>query len=240
MKITKEDLYESLVAFAKEFGRYPSKLECKEREELYGSTTYLRGLGPLNELTILQDVYSLNPNKCSYCNNSLSYEKRNNKFCNRVCSGRGCNRQRVLKTSIARAQKRNNQDVTTTSCLNCGENTKSIAATYCSPSCQSSYKLNDKISDWLVTGRMYCNKVISGFLKEIHGNACAVCGITEWNGKPITFEVEHKDGDSDDSSPSNVCLICPNCHSQTPTYKGRNRGNGRHARRTRYHQGKSY
>ena len=38
----------------------------------------------------------------------------------------------------------------------------------------------------------------------------------------------------------NLCLLCPNCHSQTLTYKGKNRGNGRYARRKRYKEGKSY
>jgi hypothetical protein len=38
----------------------------------------------------------------------------------------------------------------------------------------------------------------------------------------------------------NLCLLCPNCHSQTSTYKARNRGNGRHFRMQRFREGKSY
>lgn len=60
------------------------------------------------------------------------------------------------------------------------------------------------------------------------------------NGKDIVLELEHKDGNSQNNSKENVCLICPNCHSQTPTYKGKNKGNGRHSRRKRYAEGKSY
>ncbi|WIM86214.1 hypothetical protein PT015_14985 [Candidatus Mycobacterium wuenschmannii] len=38
----------------------------------------------------------------------------------------------------------------------------------------------------------------------------------------------------------NLRLICPNCDSQLPTYKARNRGSGRHYRRQRYANGQSY
>ncbi|HVY53532.1 MAG TPA: HNH endonuclease, partial [Gammaproteobacteria bacterium] len=69
---------------------------------------------------------------------------------------------------------------------------------------------------------------------------CTECKITEWNGKSITLELEHKDGDSGNNKPENLCLNCPNCHSQTSTYKSKNRGNGRHSRRKRYKEGKSY
>ena len=58
--------------------------------------------------------------------------------------------------------------------------------------------------------------------------------------KKIVFELEHKDGNSENNQPENLCLICPNCHSQTDTYKNRNKGNGRFKRRQRYAEGKSY
>jgi hypothetical protein len=67
-----------------------------------------------------------------------------------------------------------------------------------------------------------------------------VCSIETWNDKPIVLELEHKDGNSENNRPENLCLICPNCHSQTETFKGKNKGNGRHVRRTRYKEGKSF
>jgi heterodisulfide reductase subunit B len=81
---------------------------------------------------------------------------------------------------------------------------------------------------------------IKRWLSETFGKKCSVCGIEEWNKKDIVFELEHKDGNSENNSKDNVCLICPNCHSQTDTYKGKNKGNGRHSRRQRYTEGKSY
>jgi hypothetical protein len=77
-------------------------------------------------------------------------------------------------------------------------------------------------------------------LIDIRGNKCYSCHITDWNNKPIVMDLEHLDGNSSNNHISNLELICPNCHSQTDTYKGANKGNGRHYRRIRYSQGKSY
>jgi hypothetical protein len=52
---------------------------------------------------------------------------------------------------------------------------------------------------------------------------CEVCDITEWNGKELSFQLEHIDGNSYNHSLNNLMIICPNCHSQTDTYCGRNK-----------------
>lgn len=48
---------------------------------------------------------------------------------------------------------------------------------------------------------------------------CANCGQgPEWQGKPLTLQVEHMNGDYLDCRQFNLCFLCPNCHTQTPTY----------------------
>ena len=49
------------------------------------------------------------------------------------------------------------------------------------------------------------------------------CAITDtWNGNPIVLHLEHKNGIGNDNRIENICFLCPNCHSQTVTYAGRN------------------
>jgi 5-methylcytosine-specific restriction endonuclease McrA len=68
------------------------------------------------------------------------------------------------------------------------------------------------------------------------------CGWSKQNPftKTIPIELEHIDGNSENNTLENVKLLCPSCHSLTPTYKNANKGNGRFNRRERYKNGKSY
>ena len=55
---------------------------------------------------------------------------------------------------------------------------------------------------------------------------CVECGIKDWNGKDIVLEIDHINGDNTDNRIENLRYLCPNCHSQTSTYKGRNVNSG--------------
>lgn len=58
---------------------------------------------------------------------------------------------------------------------------------------------------------------------------CEICGDTgSWNGMPLTLQLEHKNGIHNDHRIENLCFLCPNCHSQTDTYSGRNIGRYEH------------
>ncbi len=63
------------------------------------------------------------------------------------------------------------------------------------------------------------------------GHRCEVCKLDSWMGVPIPIELDHIDGDAFNNEESNLRLLCPNCHAQTPTYKGRNHGKGRKSRK---------
>lgn len=47
---------------------------------------------------------------------------------------------------------------------------------------------------------------------------CKECGINKWLGKKISLQLDHEDGDRTNNLINNLRLLCPNCHSQTPTY----------------------
>lgn len=53
---------------------------------------------------------------------------------------------------------------------------------------------------------------------------CSVCLITRWRGRPAPLELDHVNGDRSDNRLENLRLLCPNCHAQTPTYRGKNIG----------------
>jgi DNA-binding CsgD family transcriptional regulator len=51
---------------------------------------------------------------------------------------------------------------------------------------------------------------------------CERCGISEWLDKPLSLALHHVNGDRLDNRLENLQLLCPNCHSQTDTFGGRN------------------
>jgi 5-methylcytosine-specific restriction endonuclease McrA len=52
---------------------------------------------------------------------------------------------------------------------------------------------------------------------------CKSCGLSTWLGQAITLELEHKNGNHHDNSRENLELLCPNCHTMTHTWRGRNK-----------------
>jgi len=65
------------------------------------------------------------------------------------------------------------------------------------------------------------NRLIEAGLKT---NACEECGVFEWNDKPLMCELDHINGDSKDHRLENLKMLCPNCHSQTSTFRAKNIG----------------
>lgn len=50
---------------------------------------------------------------------------------------------------------------------------------------------------------------------------CSKCRRITWLGEPIPLELDHKNGEKTDFRFSNLRLLCPNCHTKTPTYRGK-------------------
>ena len=118
------------------------------------------------------------------------------------------------------------------------------AASYCSGGCHQEALAERRIRRWLASGlpgHQTLTGVIREFIMMTQNYGCAICHRPpEWNGAPLVFVLDHIDGDGSNHVRSNVRMICPNCDSQLPTFKARNRGKGRHFRRERYRAGLSY
>lgn len=56
------------------------------------------------------------------------------------------------------------------------------------------------------------------FRAGLKQNKCEECGLDQWNNKSLGCELEHINGDNMDNRIENIKILCPNCHSQTPTY----------------------
>ncbi len=55
-------------------------------------------------------------------------------------------------------------------------------------------------------------------------NECYVCGIlATWQDQPLSLQLDHLNGVHNDHRIENLRLLCPNCHSQTVTFCGRNK-----------------
>lgn len=124
-------------------------------------------------------------------------------------------------------------------CLNCGKeiiDSHCSKRKYCSNQCQrdyeykkwvEQYKQDNSIAKSTKWGQI--PNYLRRYIFEKFDNKCCLCGWSKINPytNSLPLEIDHINGDSENNSEENLRLICPNCHSLTPTYRGANRGHGR-------------
>ena len=122
------------------------------------------------------------------------------------------------------------------SCQQCGQVLSSKREIrFCNPKCHADYVYEKYIAEWKAgncTGGS-CTGDVSGHVRRFlflkYENRCSKCGWDELNLSTglIPLEVNHVDGNCSNHIEDNLELICPNCHSLTPTFRSLNKGSKR-------------
>jgi hypothetical protein len=170
----------------------------------------------------VRQAYESDPKYCLKCGTILPFEKRRTSFCNQSCAASYRNR------GVTRHFKHSNL-------CKCG-NVKKRHNKWCAE-CIVKRVYNPRIAFEAISNDKQRRKR----LLEMRGNQCQDCGLTEWIGKPISLELHHIDGDTDNNCQENLLLLCPNCHAIQPTHRRRNKlGKRQLMRRQRYAEGKTW
>lgn len=194
----------------KKFLTSREKVECPSCGKLISKNTLSK------HLTVCRASF------CKKCGKAINSNK---KFCNSSCAASYNNLHREKKTKVK------------AKCTICKNKTDNPL--YCSIGCAS---LGKKKATWekIKTGNCNQTNTIRKHFIEHFGNKCWVCGTDEWCGRPVPLVLDHVDGNPYNNDFDNFRLVCGNCDMQLPTYKSKNMGRGRHERRKRYNEGKSY
>lgn len=119
-------------------------------------------------------------------------------------------------------------------CLYCNKFINIKNKYYCSQECDNNFRYTQRVKDF--TENKYQDKLLNTgsnrwfrkFLISQFGESCSECGIgNTYNNKDLTLEVDHIDGKAKNNKLSNLRFLCLNCHSQTDTYRAKNKNSDR-------------
>jgi len=156
--------------------------------------------------------YELNPKLCKTCTKVIPWSKKKNYFCNQSCAA----------TTRNMGMRRHGNP----------RNKCCMCATWVKPGVVACIKHSTEHK--ILTGAGITSKPVRDFLSRTRGWACEMCELTEWLDHPIPLELDHIDGNHMNNLVDNIRLLCHNCHALTPTFRAKNKGNGREYRRKAY------
>ena len=158
-------------------------------------------------------------------------------FCSRSCAASYNNIQvpkRKRNKTPKDAKYKNGNYVYDHICLLCKRayTTFTQKSNFCSTTCKSKNHFITKILPSFFAGTLKLERYIRKCVWYTQPHVCKSCGVgVVYNNLPLVLQVDHIDGNSDNNLPSNLRLLCPNCHTQTPTLSAKNKGSGRTSRK---------
>lgn len=200
---------------------------------------YLKDIG--EQIGFDFNIYKERKKKyCLYCGKEIIGRYRSaKKFCNRSCAAKYNNKGRIqseeTKKKIAESLAKSKEYEYSSDpvyCKNCGKLIEKRPNIFCNPTCCIEYRKKEKIKDWQQNPNKYSNEEMPDFIRNYlieKYKGCQLCGWNQVN--PTTnrmpLEVHHINGDCSDNREENLQLLCPNCHSLTPTMGILNKGNSK-------------
>ena len=97
---------------------------------------------------------------------------------------------------------------------------------FCDVICMGKWKWVTETVPRIERGECNGALALKKYLVEKFGEKCFECGLGAiWQNKKLVLQLEHADGNSDNNMPTNLKLLCPNCHTQTETFGSKGQGN---------------
>ena len=165
--------------------------------------------------------------QCKQCGKEFIVQKWDKKrYCSQSCSATNNNVGRKTAKRIK--------------CVVCNKECRerlSVEALYCSGKCKNKLLLEQKINNWLETGKHFhvqgVNRSVPGWIRKYllkeADYKCEKCGWDKKNEftNKVPLHIHHINHNPFDDKRDNLQVLCPCCHSLTKGYKGLNKGNGR-------------
>ena len=149
-------------------------------------------------------------NTCKYCTKAI--ENKGSLVSHELCCKNNPNRIKRIKSPKAGVQK---------GCIPWNKGKKFDEIT------SASVKEKIESGRYKNFGEYHIRTLIKSYLIKIYGHKCMICGLSEWLGVKIPVVCDHIDGNTKNNDITNFRIICNNCDSILPTFKGKNRGQGR-------------